>query len=131
MLQKEFEERAIKVTEREFSAINAVYEYSDLEKDEFCKLWCKMNYARVAAYKKAQKKLAVEQANKDLLYSIYWKLADMQYFLPIDENLSKKELSSLKEAGIEIYSQHYNAENLYKQTVEVRYDLGRALKIIK
>ena len=60
MTQQEFFNRTnVKVSEDEFWAINAMYNYCEVDKDEFCKMWCKMNKSRVDAAKrkiKAQKK---------------------------------------------------------------------------
>ena len=40
----------------EFNTIVEVYNNSDVDKDEFCKLWAKMNFARVKAEKEKKKK---------------------------------------------------------------------------
>lgn len=49
MLQHEFESRVkIQVSAQEYAAIEQVYMASDVEKDEFCKLWAKMNRLRIA-----------------------------------------------------------------------------------
>ena len=49
MTQKEFETRTgVPVTETEFWSINDVYNNSNVDKDEFCRLWKKMNPVRVA-----------------------------------------------------------------------------------
>ena len=48
MTQQEFLNRTgVEVSNSEFWAINEVYNNSDLDKDEFCKMWCKMNPSRV------------------------------------------------------------------------------------
>ena len=48
MLQSEFKERTgIDVALDEYRAIEVVYINSDLDKDEFCKMWCKMNVSRI------------------------------------------------------------------------------------
>lgn len=48
MTQVEFTERTqVNVSSQEFNAINEVYMASDLDKDEFCKVWKKMNASRV------------------------------------------------------------------------------------
>jgi hypothetical protein len=48
MTKQEFEERVeMSVSDNEFDAINIVYMSSDVDKDEFCRLWCKMNYRRI------------------------------------------------------------------------------------
>lgn len=59
MLQQEFEERVkMPVQTWEFEAINVVYNNSDLDKDEFCKIWVSMNKTRVQQYKKQQAEIA-------------------------------------------------------------------------
>lgn len=56
MTTREFTERTmVEVTAEEFNAIHTVYMNSDLDKDEFCKVWCKMNRTRVQAAKEAKK----------------------------------------------------------------------------
>lgn len=60
MLQHEFESRAgIEVSAQEYAAIEQVYMNSDVEKDEFCKLWAKMNSKRIARIK-AERKAAAQ-----------------------------------------------------------------------
>ena len=47
-MQQEFEARVkMTVSSKEFMSINEVYMNSDLDKDEFCKEWVKMNRKRV------------------------------------------------------------------------------------
>lgn len=56
MTQQEFTNRTlVEVSAEEFNAIHVVYMASDLDKDEFCKVWCKMNRTRVQAAKEAKK----------------------------------------------------------------------------
>lgn len=48
MLYSEFEERTgVAVSYEEFEAINEMYMRSDCDKNEFCRLWKKMNHSRV------------------------------------------------------------------------------------
>lgn len=48
MLQQEFEARVkVQVSYKEYESINEVYNNSDLDKDEFCKMWVRMNGERV------------------------------------------------------------------------------------
>lgn len=78
MLQQEFENRVkMSVSVEEFNAINHVYMVSDLDKDEFCKMWCKMNFKRVAAAKKEQREAAERTAILDHLWRIEHKLASI------------------------------------------------------
>lgn len=54
MLLSEFINRTgVRVDSDEFDAINQVYNNSDVTKDEFCALWCKMNANRVEKAKEA------------------------------------------------------------------------------
>lgn len=65
MLQQEFFERTgVEVSNYEFDAIHEVYMNSDLDKDEFCKVWCKMNASRVKRAK-AEKKVAKRKAARN------------------------------------------------------------------
>lgn len=55
----EFVERTgVYVSIDEFNTIVEVYNNSDVNKDEFCKLWAKMNFARVKAAKEQKAKEA-------------------------------------------------------------------------
>lgn len=59
MTQREFIQRTgVAVSNCEFESINEVYMQCDCDKDEFCALWCKMNYNRVAIAKAKAKKEA-------------------------------------------------------------------------
>lgn len=62
MTKQEFTNRTlVEISEVEYEAIEIVYINSDLNKDDFCKLWCKMNASRVKAVKyaiKEQKRIA-------------------------------------------------------------------------
>lgn len=75
MTQQEFTTRTkVEVTADEFEAINVVYMNSDLDKDEFCKLWRKMNASRVKQAKEQQAKISERLANQDKLFNLHWKL---------------------------------------------------------
>lgn len=56
MTKQEFENRTnVQVSLEEYRHIEAVYMASDLDKDEFCKMWCKMNKSRVNKAKEEAK----------------------------------------------------------------------------
>jgi hypothetical protein len=66
MTQQEFTQRTmVEVSNNEFWAINEVYNNSDLNKDEFCKMWCKMNASRVDA---AKRKIKEQQKDEKCRY---------------------------------------------------------------
>ena len=72
MTRQEFETRTLvmNVSDYEFDAIHAVYMASDLDKDEFCKMWCKMNASRVARAKEEVKKAAKMEELKDMVLAL-------------------------------------------------------------
>ncbi len=107
MLQSEFKERTgVEVTSKEFDAIHIVYMESDLDKDEFCKTWCKMNASRVSKAKELAKSKEEERKLKDSLIEIRNKLSSEVINggnLPLTiAYLSDKELTLLEKVGIEI-----------------------------
>ena len=68
MTQQEFFNRTnVKVNEDEFWAINAMYNYCEVGKDEFCKMWCKMNPARVQAAKRNIKEQQKDEKCRNIL----------------------------------------------------------------
>lgn len=131
MLQKEFEDRTgVKVSFEEYSAIETVYLESCLDKDEFCKIWCKMNASRVKKAQEDAKTKEQERKTKDTLLSIINKInieTEKRGFdccnLPYTwEFLSKKDLKVLEKSGIEI-------EMTYKKAIEFGYSGPRFYRI--
>ena len=56
MTKQEFENRTnVQVSLEEYGHIEAVYMASDLDKDEFCKMWREMNKSRVNKAKEEAK----------------------------------------------------------------------------
>ena len=102
MTQVEFEKRVeMTISSKEYESIEVVYMNSDLDKDEFCKMWVKMNRSRVEAYKEQQRQhelisKVIDIKAKSLCFQgeDWWKLGV--------EILSDKEIETLKEVGIEI-----------------------------
>ena len=80
MTQKEFQDRVkMQVSAGEYTAIEVVYMNSDLEKDEFCKMWAKMNAKRIAAYRKAEKEKQEKHERISLLASTRELLRELAY----------------------------------------------------
>ena len=76
MMYSEFVERTgVYVGIAEFDAIVEVYNNSDVDKDEFCKLWAKMNFARVKAEKEQKAKEAKEAKAIEYITKMYNKLS--------------------------------------------------------
>lgn len=70
MTQFEFENLTkVEVSAGEFEAINIVYMMSDLDKEAFCKMWCKINKTRVANAKAERIARRHEEAKRDCLWA--------------------------------------------------------------
>lgn len=111
MTQKEFQDRVkMQVPAEEYAAIEVVYMNSDLEKDEFCKMWAKMNAKRIAAYRKAEKEKQEKHERISLLASTRELLRELAYRNGWDASpkqvLSSKVIKALDKA--DIYITEYN-----------------------
>lgn len=103
MTQQEFKNRTqVEVSYTEFDAIHEVYMNSDLDKDEFCKMWMKMNKTRVERAKAQAKAEAEEAAKREKLYDIINRYyTNEEYNMNNSEVLTEKEVSFLWSVGIE------------------------------
>lgn len=130
MTQQEFEARtAVKVNAREFEAIHSVYMASDIEKDEFCAMWCKMNASRVKAAKRAAKR----QATMGKLASMVMRNAewsDTEHYNTIAAPvLTDTEKALLASAGITVVEEPNGKGFLrYKRFGELRQEIHELLK---
>jgi len=127
MTQQEFIQRTkVEVSNEEFWAINEVYNYSDLDKDDFCKMWCKMNGTRVKAAKAEIKRQQEERKNNEILNKWFSRNNQTQYFFDNYHtfieytNLTSKEVSAMSYAGIRL-------EN--KSLSDIHFEVGRYLGI--
>ena len=80
MLHSEFTSlTGIKVSAKEFEAINTVYMNADesIDKQTFCKAWSKLNAGRIKAYKAEQKRKEEEYKIKERMFAIKNKLNHM------------------------------------------------------
>lgn len=93
MTQQEFESRTqVKVSINEWLAIDQIYSLSDVDKDTFCKLWCKMNPVRVKAAKEQRKALAKEQANREYAWCLVnYGYTTSDWFTFADEYFTAKQ----------------------------------------
>ena len=112
MMQQEFQDRVkIKVSEQEYAAIEVVYMNSDLEKDEFCKMWAKMNAKRIAAYRKAEKEKQEKHEHIAFLHSTMCLLRNFAYksgWASSSEKLiTNKVRKELEKANIDYMEYNY------------------------
>ncbi len=142
MLQKEFEDRTgVKVTTDEYLAIDTVYMASDLDKDEFCKMWCKMNTCRVKSAKKTLAEKAAKTKEYARLFNIIRKLEKKRHYNIAEEPLTvcflgKSDVDFLQKFGIqmrisiqEAISYGYPSPRHYRVS-ETSYQIKKYLKIV-
>lgn len=129
MTQQEFESRvSMKVSYKEFEAINEVYMNSDLDKDDFCKAWIKMNQSRVNKAKAEAKAQAEEATKREALYNIINRDWSDLYQSNAAEHLSKKQRILLDEVGINLVEHRFSFP--YQKTVStVIYEIKKYLKV--
>lgn len=129
MTTKEFTERTmVEVSNDEFEAINVVYMNSDLDKDEFCKMWCKMNATRVWNAKRELKAQREREAQRNILFKWFEgchaneKKFRKDYFTPFAyTSPSDKMIRALAYFNITI--EHYDTLS------DIDFKVGKALGI--
>lgn len=109
MRQSEFETRVhMNVTAEEYSHIEEVYMSSDLDKDEFCALWVKMNQTRVNNAKAERKAAEKEQAKQEKLWNIVEKHMNDNWEKGCkiaEDVLTSTQQKVIESAGISLYDE--------------------------
>ena len=128
MTQQEFFNRTnVEVSNSEFEAIHVVYLSSDLDKDEFCKMWCKMNKSRVQDAKVEARAKAREEAYRDALHKFYHKTDNTDSWTPICYvKMSVYEIQAMSFAGIKVENECGSG---LKTVLDIRYEIGKFLGI--
>lgn len=130
MTQQEFTQRTnVEVSNKEFDAINEVYMNSEVDKDEFCKMWCKMNQKRVKAAIEAEKAQAKKAELKEKAFEVYsaingicWEDAAKS----AEVYLTPKQKRTLNLVGITVENE---GVSFPKRVYEIAYELGKYLGI--
>ena len=128
MTQQEFTQRVkVEVSDIEYNAIEMVYMHSDVDKDEFCKMWCKMNANRVKNAKVERMLKAKDEAYRDALHKFYTKNDDVNEFMtPICYvKISTYEVQAMSYAGIKVA----NEDGRAKYLSDIRYEIGKFLRM--
>lgn len=127
MTQQEFTTRTmVEVSDKEFDAINEVYVNSDLDKDEFCKMWMKMNKSRVQNAKVERMIKQREESYRDALHRFYHRFDDNTdtFNTPISYvKISVYEIQAMSYAGIILG----NENGRVKFLSDIRYEVGQYL----
>lgn len=125
--QFEFEEKVkMQVSQKEYEAIELVYLNSDLGKDEFCRMWVKMNKSRVEKAKEEAKKKREAEEQKNKAWILYLKVkntieSDFDTWNDYSDcHLNQKERMFLTELGMCSYLQRLGS---------LRYELAQFLGI--
>ena len=105
MLQQEFEARVkVQVSYKEYEVISEVYNNSDLNKDEFCREWVRMNQKRVnqaiAEEKERQRLSAIKDKAWDIIILHRYNYGKLQQ--PASQTLSARQMAFCKSVGIKI-----------------------------
>ena len=116
----------VEVSDKEFDAINEVYVNSDLDKDEFCKIWMKMNKSRVQNAKVERMIKQREESYRDALHRFYHRFDDNSdaFNTPISYvKISVYEIQAMSYAGIILG----NENGRVKFLSDIRYEVGQYL----
>jgi hypothetical protein len=99
---------------------------SDLEKDEFCKMWSKMNSSRVKAAKKQAQAAAKHEEQMDKLFDLYTSVRVLHDRERLMERAYKfftaAQQRLLAELGIEM-EERIGGEIFFKELWDVRYEI--------
>lgn len=133
MTKQEFENRVMmNVSNEEYVAIEIVYMNSDLEKDEFCKMWAKMNAKRIKVAKAIAMETARIQALKDNVYNMFAKrryLSFEESTKLAPESFTEKEIDILKQVNIKIEYLNANGIRYFESVGYIVYLMSQYLHI--
>lgn len=125
MTKQEFETRVkVEVTYTEFDAINTVYMGSDLDKDEFCKVWVSMNKSRVAEAKALAEVEAYNAKKAEYLFNLYHKYRNSSSEALYFDALTDKEIKKLESYGFSM------TEKVYSQSANEWFDTPKRMGTI-
>ena len=128
MRQFEFEERVkMHVSQKEYEAIEVVYMNSDLDKDEFCKIWVKMNKSRVERALAETKKIEKENADRERLWDIRERL-NRDYDKSATDVLGSRDKKFLEGKGFKFEEIRY-CQPWFKTVSSLRYEISCYLGI--
>lgn len=126
MTKQEFTTRTmVEVSNDEFDAINVVYMNSELDKDEFCKVWIKMNAKRVKNAKVERMIRAKDEAYRSALHKFFNKTREQDLWTPICYvKISVYEIKAMSHAGIQFENEcGSGVKNLF----DIRHEIAKYL----
>lgn len=128
MTKQEFIERTkVEVNDNEFETINAFYMDCECDKDEFCKMWCKMNPIRVSRAKAEKKLRERDEAYRDALRKFFDKTKNEDSFVAISYvKMSVFEIQAMSYAGISLENECGSG---LKTVMDIRFEIRKYLGI--
>ena len=103
--------------------------HSDVDKDEFCKLWVKMNTQRVKAAKVLAAQRERERKQREQLWNIVMTFGGMSYEVmqsQASEQLTKRQQQLLRTVGIQTERDEWNCKLLSTVLYEIKKYLKAA-----
>lgn len=119
----------MQVSAEEYGVIEQVYMASDVDKDEFCKLWVKMNTQRVKAAKVLAAQRERERKQREQLWNIVMTFGGMSYEVmqsQASEQLTIRQQQLLRTVGIQTESDEWNCKLLSTVLYEIKKYLKAA-----
>ena len=126
MTKQEFTNRTqVEVSNNEFEMINEFYMNCECDKDEFCKMWCKMNPNRVKDAKVERRIRQRNEAFRDALRKFYDKTTGQDLWISICYvKISVYEIQAMSFAGIKLENECGSG---LKTLLDVRHEIGKYL----
>jgi hypothetical protein len=126
MTKQEFTKRTqVEVSNSEFEMINEFYMSCECDKDEFCKMWAKMNPNRVKKAKAERMLRAKDEAYRATLHKFYHKNDDKDPWTSICYvKMSVREIQAISYAGIKLENECGSG---LKTLFVIRYEIGKYL----
>lgn len=119
MTRNEFETRTgVQVTDVEFWSINEVYNNSNVDKDEFCRLWKKMNPVRVATANAARTAEEKRMQEMEKAMDIVSRSCSFDFDADGMLTLRKRDINFLESIGIDMHDTYG-----YKKLYTIRYEI--------
>ena len=138
MTQKEFTNRTnVEVSYKEFEAIHEVYVNSDMDKNEFCEMWKKMNKSRVEKSQMEAQLRTGKEAQLDFIWSLIMEFGsvatcDMKMHETIAADiLSEGQQDKLASMGIDMRNEpdyYFGGLRTYKNMGTILYEVGQILE---
>ena len=128
MTQQEFTERTkVEVSSTEFEKINEFYMNVECDKDEFCKMWCKMNPSRVKNAKVERMMKARDESYRAALRKWFDKWNNTQKFYDNYNTL----IAYTRMTVYEVQAMSYADIRLEGSLSDVHFKVGQYLGIYR